>query len=49
MTKSNQVRDRIPLVDLYAQYKSIKPEIDRVIKRVIESACFINGTDNTFF
>ena len=35
----------VPFVDLKAQYKSIKPEIDAAIARVIESASFILGTE----
>ena len=33
----------IPLVDLQAQYRSIKPEIDAAVARVVESAQFILG------
>lgn len=36
---------RIPLVDLVAQYHSIKDEIDGAIKRVIESGRFILGEE----
>lgn len=35
----------IPLVDLQAQYASIKDEIDTAIRRVVESAQFIMGAD----
>ena len=35
----------VPFVDLKAQYKSIKPEIDAAIGRVIESASFILGPE----
>ncbi len=34
---------KVPFVDLNAQYKSIKPEIDEAIRQVIESARFIGG------
>ena len=34
---------KIPFVDLYAQYVSIKSEIDRAIFGVIENAAFIRG------
>jgi dTDP-4-amino-4,6-dideoxygalactose transaminase len=34
---------KIPFVDLYAQYKSIKHEIDYVINDVIENSLFIRG------
>jgi len=33
----------IPLVDLQGQYRSIKPEIDAAVSRVLESAQFILG------
>ncbi len=33
----------IPFVDLYAQYQSIKAEIDYVIKDVIEKSLFVRG------
>ena len=33
----------IPFADLFAQYKSIKPEIDSVIDEVIRSSAFIRG------
>ena len=35
---------RIPLVDLKAQYTSIKPEIDAAIQHVLDEADFINGS-----
>lgn len=35
----------IPFVDLYAQYQSIKPEIDSAIERVIRETAFIGGTN----
>ncbi len=37
--------NKIPLVDLKAQYETIKPEIDEAIRRVIETTAFINGPD----
>ena len=33
----------IPLVDLKAQYESIKPEIDAAIQEVLDSSAFIGG------
>ncbi len=36
---------KIPLVDLKAQYQSIKPEIDSAIARVIDSTQFILGPE----
>ena len=35
----------IPLVDLKAQYDSIKPEIDNAIQRVLDSTSFIMGEE----
>jgi len=35
----------IPLLDLQAQYRSIKPEIDAAVERVIESQRFILGPE----
>lgn len=34
---------KVPLLDLKAQYKSIKPEIDEAVKSIIESQYFIMG------
>ena len=34
---------KIPFVDLYAQYQSIKPEIDAAIANVISKSAFIRG------
>lgn len=36
---------KIPLVDLYAQYETIKPEIDAAIQRTIEKTAFILGPE----
>ena len=36
---------KIPLVDLRAQYQSIKPEIDQAIQRVLDSGQFILGPE----
>ncbi len=36
---------KIPLVDLKAQYASIKPEIDEAVRRVIETTGFIGGPE----
>ena len=35
----------IPMVDLKAQYASIKKEIDEAIQKVLESSAFIMGPD----
>jgi dTDP-4-amino-4,6-dideoxygalactose transaminase len=39
----------IPLTDLKAQYQSIKDEIDAAIRRVVESAAFIQGPEVAAF
>lgn len=36
---------QIPLIDLHAQYRAIKPEIDEAIQRVLESGQFILGPE----
>ena len=35
----------IPLVDLKAQYRAIKPEVDAAVQRVLDSTAFILGTE----
>ena len=40
---------KLPLVDLKAQYRAIKPEIDAAIQRILESTAFINGPDVSAF
>ena len=35
--------NKTPLVDLKAQYKAIKPEIDATIERVLTNTAFILG------
>jgi dTDP-4-amino-4,6-dideoxygalactose transaminase len=40
---------RIPLLDLKAQYHSIKPEIDAAIARVLESGQFVLGAEVSAF
>lgn len=35
---------KVPFVDLYAQYLSIKPEIDSAIEKVIRETAFISGS-----
>lgn len=39
----------VPLVDLQAQYATLKCEIDAAIRRVIDSTCFINGPEVAAF
>jgi dTDP-4-amino-4,6-dideoxygalactose transaminase len=41
--------ESIPLVDLQAQYAAIHSEVDRAIRRVVESAQFIMGPDVAAF
>ena len=38
---------QVPLVDLKAQYASIKPEIDAAIQRVLDNTSFILGKEVT--
>ena len=33
----------IPLIDLKAQYRNLKPEIDAAIREIIENTAFIGG------
>lgn len=40
--------DRIPLVDLKAQYLSIKDEIDHAIRQVVEETAFVGDSGNRF-
>ncbi len=40
---------KIPLVDLKAQYASIKPEIDAAMQRVIDNTSFIGGKEVSDF
>ena len=37
--------EQIPLIDLRAQYRTIKPEIDKAIRRVLDSGRFILGPE----
>ena len=39
----------VPFVDLKAQYRSIKPEIDAAISSVLESGQFVLGDEVTAF
>jgi dTDP-4-amino-4,6-dideoxygalactose transaminase len=41
-------RERIPLVDLVAQYRSIKAEIDNAIAAVVAEAAFVGTSANRF-
>ena len=43
MSQTASRADTIPLVDLKAQYLSIKPDIDRAVAEVIESQYFVLG------
>ena len=40
---------KIPLIDLVAQYRSIREEIDRAIHGVLESGAFILGPNVAAF
>jgi len=40
---------RVPYLDLNAQYRSIKPEIDAAIARVLESSQFVLGSEVAWF
>lgn len=40
---------RVPYLDLNAQYRSIKPEIDAVIGKVVDSCQFVLGTEVAAF
>ena len=35
----------VPMLDLHAQYATIKPEVDAAVQRVVESQHFINGPE----
>lgn len=39
------MNSKIPLVDLHAQYETIKPEIDAAIQRTIDQTAFIMGPE----
>ena len=39
----------IPFLDLKAQYRSIKPEIDEAVARVLESGQFVLGAEVAAF
>lgn len=41
--------EKIPLVDVRAQYSSIKPEIDDAITRVLNAASFVGGAEVSAF
>jgi dTDP-4-amino-4,6-dideoxygalactose transaminase len=41
----SSVRVSVPLIDLAAQYRALKPEIDRAIQRVLDSGQFILGPE----
>jgi dTDP-4-amino-4,6-dideoxygalactose transaminase len=40
---------QVPLVDLAAQYRSIRPDVDRAIQRVLDRTAFILGDEVTEF
>lgn len=45
MTKPDDAASPIPMVDLQAQYRRLKPELDAAIAGVLESAHFIGGPE----
>ena len=44
-----KVVPKIQMVDLKTQYKKIKPEVDKAVQEVIDSAAFIKGLDVNSF
>ncbi len=40
---------KVPLLDLQAQYQTIKPEIDRAIQQVLDSGAFVLGSNVAAF
>jgi dTDP-4-amino-4,6-dideoxygalactose transaminase len=49
MTNKEAMKTQIPLVDLKAQYQSIRPLVDAAIRRVIERSTFILGPEAAQF
>jgi dTDP-4-amino-4,6-dideoxygalactose transaminase len=49
MRNKGAVKTQIPLVDLKAQYQSIRPHVDAAIQRVIERSTFILGPEAAQF
>jgi dTDP-4-amino-4,6-dideoxygalactose transaminase len=49
MTNKGTMKAHIPLVDLKAQYQSIRPLVDAAIRRVIERSTFILGPEAAQF
>jgi dTDP-4-amino-4,6-dideoxygalactose transaminase len=45
MYRSPVKPERIPLVDLQAQYAALRPEIDRALQNVLDSTAFIMGPE----
>ena len=43
MSTTQNTRVEVPFLDLKAQYRSIKPEIDEAIQAVVESCAFAGG------
>ena len=39
----------IPLVDLNAQYQTIKPQVDKAIKKILKSTNFVLGEEVEIF
>src|SRR3989338_1354490 len=48
-SRRSRLMDKIPLVDLQAQYRSIKKEIDAAIQHILDTNQFIGGAPLTDF
>ena len=44
-SSSNNTRPIVPMTDLAAEYRDLKPEIDAAIRRVVESGSFVMGAE----
>ena len=44
-SSSNNTRPIVPMTDLAAEYRDLKPEIDAAIRRVVESGSFVLGAE----
>jgi hypothetical protein len=42
---STNTISKVPLLDLRAQYDTIRPEVDDAVRRVMESCGFIGGPE----
>ena len=46
---SDSARPIVPITDLAAEYRDLKPEIDAAIRRVVESGSFVMGAEDEAF